>query len=47
MAIHLRKGPGKIKLVGKTEMVADLFDGPMSGVKQLHGPLHPQMVQIV
>jgi len=47
MVVHLAEGAGEIKLVGEAELITDLFDGPFSGVEQLHRALHPQMVQII
>ena len=44
MVVHPAKSAGKVKLVGKTKLFADLFDGEIRGVQELHGLLHAQMV---
>src|ERR1022692_1660482 len=46
MVVHLPEGAGKIKLVGETELIADVLDGQISGVEQLHRALHAEMVQV-
>jgi hypothetical protein len=44
--VHFRERPRKIELVAKSKLVTDLFDGQISGVEQLHGALHPQVIEI-
>lgn len=41
VAVKLGEGAGKVKLVRKTELVADRLDGQICAVQQLDGPLHP------
>ena len=44
--MHLFEGAGKVKLVGKTKQIADLFDWQTGGIQQLHRPLHAQVIQV-
>src|SRR6266436_7285887 len=46
MVVHLPECAGEIKLVREPELIADLLDGQIRGVEQLHGVLHAQMVQV-
>ena len=46
MVVHLPERAGEIKLVREPESVADLLDGQIRGVEQLHSVLHAQMVQV-
>jgi hypothetical protein len=44
MVVHLAESTGKVKLVGKTKLFADLLDGEIRGVQELYSLLHAQMV---
>jgi hypothetical protein len=44
MAVELAERAGKVKLIGKTKLIADGFDGQICGVEQLDRALHAQMV---
>jgi len=44
MIMHFAEGPGKVKLIRKPKLIADMFDGQIRGVQQLHRPLHAQMI---
>src|SRR5215469_5359066 len=46
MAVEFAKGTGKIKLIGKTQLIADGFDGQFRGIEQLDRALHAQMIQV-
>ena len=46
MVVHLAESARKIKLLGKSKLVADLLDGKVSAVEQLYGVLHAQMIEI-
>ena len=46
VVVHLVECARKVELIGKTKMIADLLDGPVSCIQQLHGALHPQMIQV-
>lgn len=44
--VHFTERARKIKLLGKSKLIADLLDGQVCTVKQLDGALHAQMVEI-
>src|SRR6266536_1571540 len=46
MVVHPAERPRKVKLVAEAELIADLLDRQVRAVEQLHGVLHPQMVQV-
>src|SRR5271167_4313620 len=46
MVVHPSESAGKIKLIGEAELVADLLDGQLRCVEQLHGALHAQVVEV-
>src|SRR6185437_3339701 len=46
VAMELGESAGKIELVGKSQLIADGFNGQIRAVEHLHGALHSQVVEI-
>jgi hypothetical protein len=40
MVVHFAESAGEIKLIGESELIADLFYGKFGAVEQLDGLLH-------
>jgi len=46
MPVQLGEGAREVKLVGKSKLFTNCFDGQIRAVQQLHRALHPQMIQV-
>jgi hypothetical protein len=44
VGVHPSERPGEIKLVGESQLIADLLDRKVGRIQQLDGPLHAKMV---
>ena len=46
MVVHSSKSAREIELIGEPQEIADLLDGQLRGVEQLHSSLHAQVIEI-